>query len=150
MKRLRFLSLLLGALAALVSLAPFARAAAADAANVQVLLVVASNEKGPADRRLAPYEAELQRNLPESSFRLAGEGSATVTGDRPVSVALAQGHRIEFRREAGGGIALAVQWKNGNETLVRGTMHAVPGKPFVMLWRPKSGSEVPLVIVVAK
>lgn len=150
MKRTRFLFLVLGALAALVPLAPISRAAA-ESASVQVILVIASNEKGPADRRLAPYEAALQRNLPESSFRLAGEGSATVGSDKPASVALAQGHRVEFRREAsGGGILLAVQWKNGNETLVRGTMRAVPGEPFVMLWRPKSGNEVPLVIVVAK
>lgn len=147
MKRIAFLAFSLFALVAL----PLS-ARAAESASVRVMLVYASNAKGAADPRLGPYEAELQRNLPESSFRLVAEGSGTV-GDRPASVALAEGHRVEFKREGGGGrgaISLGVQWMNGGNTLVRGTMHAVPGKPFVMLWRPSSGTDVPLVIVVAR
>lgn len=147
MKRIRFLFLI--ALAALGG-SPLIVHAADAAAHVRVMLVYASNNKEAADPRLAHYEAELQRNLPESSFRLVAEGAASVSGDRPASVSLARGHRVEFTRESGRGLSLGVQWKNGSDTLVRGTMHAVPGTPFVMLWRPRSGDEVPLVIVVAR
>ena len=53
-------------------------ALAADGTSVHAVLIMATDEKAPADPRLAPYEAELQRNLPLSSFRFLGEGSAAI------------------------------------------------------------------------
>lgn len=133
---------------ALGALAPFAPAA--DGASVQAVLIIATKEKAPADPRLAPYEATLQRNLPESSFRYAGEGSASVTGNGKASIALGQGHRVDLEGEGGGGIRLKVTWRNGAAVVMNNSFTFQPGVPVVLGRRPSGGGDVPIVIVIAR
>ena len=136
-------------LAALVALTPSARAA--DGASVQAVLIIATKEKAPADPRLAPYEATLQRNLPESSFRYAGEGSAAVPGNGRATISLGQGHRIELQGEGGGGgIRLKVVWLNGTGVVMNNSFTFQPGVPVVLGRRPSGGGDVPIVIVIAR
>lgn len=128
-------------------------ARAADAVSVRAVLIMASNTKGPADPRLAPYEAELQRNLPESSFRFMGEGATRVSGRGNATIALAQGHRVEIEGEdktPRDGISLRVRWMNGDNLVMRGTLTLERGLPLVFLRRPSGDGEVPIVIVIAK
>src|SRR4051794_2379145 len=76
---------------------------AADIASVHAILIMASNEKAAADPKLAAYEAGLQRNVPESSFRFLGEGSASVSGAGRAKISLGRGHRLEIETERTGG-----------------------------------------------
>ena len=69
---------------------------AADGATVHAILIAASKQKAPADPKLAQYEATLQRNLPESSFRYQGEGSTTVALNGSALISLGHGHRLEL------------------------------------------------------
>lgn len=140
---------LFAALFASVSIAPLTRAAEGTA--VHAVLIMASNNKAPADPRLAPYEAELQRNLPESSFRLAGEGSTTVAG-AAAKINLGQGQVVEFedgKRETDG-IHLKVNWMNGNKPSINGSFVLQPDVPLVLGRRPPGNGEVPIVLVIAK
>ena len=130
-------------------LTPVAWAANGSGTSVQAVLIMASNNKSPADPRLAPYEAELQRNFPESSFRLAGEGSTKVTGNTPAKIELGQGHRVEFdseKREADG-IHLKVRWLKGQ---INGAFVLQSGIPLALGRRPAGDGEVPIVLVIAK
>jgi hypothetical protein len=130
---------------------------AADGATstLRAILIMASNEKAPADPKLAPYEAPLQRNLPESSFRYVGEGSAAITGNGRGTITLARGHRLELEGDkAGGGdpgtVRVKVQWLNGSELVIGIILNLHPGVPAVLGRRPSGDGEVPIVLVVAK
>lgn len=123
---------------------------AADGATVHAVLITATNEKGAADPRLAAYEATLQRNVPESSFRYVAEGSATVTGNGHATITLGSGHRIELEGEKGGGLRLKVQWLHGSKLVIGGTFNAQPGVPIMLGNRPTDAREVPIVLVIAK
>jgi hypothetical protein len=122
-------------------------ARAADRTSVQAILVLASGAKGPADARLAAYESELQRNLPESSFRWSGEGSAQVSPGAKATIALGGGHRVELEGARGG--AVSVSWFHGGNKMIGTTLTLQPGVPAVLLRRPSGHADVPLVILVA-
>jgi hypothetical protein len=136
----------------LVTLAVPLSARAAEGATVKAILIIATQEKSSADPRLAPYEATLQRNLPESSFRYVGQGSASVAGKGGrASISLGNGHRVEL---AGGskdddGILLKVRWMNGRTVVMNNSFTFQPGVPVVLGRRPRSDGNVPIVILIA-
>lgn len=124
-------------------------ARAAEATHVHALLILASDAKKPADAKLAPYEAELQRNLPESSFRFVGEGS----GNAPVKLNLGQGHTLELTVEKrdSEGIHVKVLWaRPDNKPGIKGGFVLPPGTPLVLGRRPAGDGEVPIVLVICK
>jgi hypothetical protein len=124
-------------------------ARAAESTVIRAIFIMASNKKAPADPKVAPYEAQLQRNFPESSFRLVSEGATSVTGNTPAKIELAQGNGLEFeseRREADG-IHLKVRWKKGD---INGSFVLQPGIPLVLSRRPADDGDVPIILVIAK
>src|SRR5688572_2885215 len=130
---------------------PLAAHAAAET-SVHAILITASKEKAPADKRLAPYEATLQRNLPESSFTYAGEGSAAVSGKDNRSIPLGNGHRIELQgvSKDADGISIKVKWLNGKSVVMNNAFTFQPGVPIVLGQRPIGDGNVPIVILIAK
>jgi hypothetical protein len=125
---------------------------AADGASVHAILIIASKEKTPADARLAPYEATLQRNLPESSFRYAGEGTASVAGNGRARISLGPDHRIELQggNKDAEGFLIKVQWMNGKTLVMNNSFTFQPGVPVVLGRRPSGDGDVPIVILIAK
>jgi hypothetical protein len=125
----------------------------ADSVSVHAILITASKEKAPADKRLAPYEETLQRNLPESSFRLVNESSATIAGKSGrASITLGSGHRIELEggSKDADGIVIKVRWLNGSTLVMNNAFTFRPGVPIVLGQRGSGDGEVPIVILVAK
>jgi hypothetical protein len=125
---------------------------AAEGASVHAILITASKEKAPADRRLAAYEPTLQRNLPESSFRYVGEGRATVTGNAKASITLDGGHQVilEGGSRDADGILLKVRWLSGKTVVMNNAFTFQPGVPIVLGQRPSGDGNVPIVILIAK
>jgi hypothetical protein len=147
---MRTLATVVTLLLALVA-APFT-ARAADDASVHAILIIASTEKTNADPRLAPYEATLQRNLPESSFRFVNEGTASVGQGRAANISLGSGHRIELEgaSRAADGIQIKVRWLNGKTTVMTNSFMFQPGIPIVLGRRSSGNGAVPIVILIAK
>ncbi|MBL9210666.1 MAG: hypothetical protein JNL92_09360 [Opitutaceae bacterium] len=135
---------------ALLALTPSLRAA--DNATVRAILITATNLKREADPRLAPYEAELQRNLPLSSFRYVGEGSTAVTAGAKSVIALERGNRIELEgeRSGGRGIRMKVLWQSGRTVIMNTTLTLQPGVPAVLGRRPSGDGETPIVLLIAR
>lgn len=148
---MRIIRFTLAALFAAFALLPRLQAAAGPT-SMRAILITASNEKAPADPRLAAYEATLQTNLPESSFRFVAEGSANVSASGRANIALNRGHRIEVEGEKAEaqGIRLKIQWMNGRTLVIGGTFTFEPGIPIVLGHRPKGAGDVPIVILIAK
>lgn len=146
---MRLITLIMSLLLAVVASAQATRAA--DSTAVHAILIMATNEKAAADPKLAPYEAPLQRNLPESSFRYVSEGTASVSGNGHATINLGRGHRIEIDAEKGGdGIRLKVQWMNGDAVVMNTTLTLQAGVPAVLGRRPSGDGETPIVLLIAK
>ena len=137
------LALLLGVVA--TSLPAFA----AEGASIQALLISASKGKGGSDPRLAPYEPTLKRTLPFDTFKLVGQGSASVSGGGRASIALSGGHRLQLSggERAGNAIKVRVEWTSGGRMLMNTEFTLQPGVPVVM-GRGGEG-EVPVVLLIA-
>ena len=143
---MRIIQLIL--LAAFTLLPGPATAADSGSARVHALLVIASNQKGESDARLAAYEPTMRRVLRFESYRLAGEGSVTVSATGKASVNLGRGHSLQLESSAGG--RLQVNWQEGGRLLIN-TGLVLSGKPAV-LGGPSTGKEgeVWAVIVIAQ
>ena len=107
----------------LLALAAFAlpqHVFAAEGTTLRAILITASNEKAPADPKLAPYEAALQRNVPESSFRHVAESSTTLKRSGTTTIALGRTHRLEVEPESGSGqgIRVKIEWLNGRDVVM--------------------------------
>ena len=147
---MRIITLILLAMATVALNRP-ATAHAAEPASVRAILITASNEKAPADPKLAAFEGPLQRNLPESSFRYVAEGSASVGGNGRATISLGRGHRVDVELDkSDGSVRLKIQWMNGNELFMGGTFTPNPGAPIVLGRRPTGEGNVPIVLVIAK
>lgn len=138
--------------ALLVAIAMLQLAHAADRTSVRALLITATNQKREADPKLAPYEAELQRNLPLSSFRYIGEGSASLPGAGRANISLGRGHRLDLEREksSGGGIGVKVLWMNGNTVVMNTSLILSSGVPAVLGRRPSGDGDTPIVLLIAR
>lgn len=99
-------------------------ALAAESTSVHAILVVASNEKGGSDPKLAPYEPALRSVLRYQSYRAAGEGSASVAGGGKATISLGGGNRVEVQGDPSGG----VQVMRGGRAIP-----VTPGNPVVVL-----------------
>jgi hypothetical protein len=148
---MKIIQLTLALLVAAIAL-PQGVQAAAEAASVRAVLITATNQKAPADPRLAPYEAELQRNIPLSSFRFVSDGSATVSGPGRASISLARGHRVDVEGNKGPtGIKLRVIWMNGANTVMDTGLTLQPGVPAVLGRRSSDDEkETPIILLIAK
>jgi hypothetical protein len=145
---MRIIKLTLAVLLALCALQPLVHAA--ESTSVRAILIMASNAKGPADPRLAAFEADLQRNVPESSFRYLGEGSASVRGGERASIPLQGNHRIDLTAAAGGaGLRLRIQWTKGGVPVIA-LNDVEPGKTFTLGRRTRDDGDVPIVLVITK
>jgi hypothetical protein len=113
--------------------------------TLNAILVIASSERGPSDRRLAAYEANLKRTLRFESFRYVGAGSATVAAGGTGSIALPGNNRLELQADKSDGRPMRVTVRYGNTDVV-----IPPGKTVILAGRPtgKEG-EVSAVIVTA-
>lgn len=130
-------------LAALLALSPtLAFSAEGEPASVRALLVIASNEKGGTDSRLAAYEPTLRRILRFDSYRLAGEGSAGLAVPGNASVNLGRGHVLDLAAEKseGKGLRLRVRWEDGGRSLMNTGLVLRSGVP-VVLGGPSTGRE---------
>lgn len=120
------------------------------ATTVQAILISASNRPGGVDPRLSAYAGELRRNLPFTSFRHAGEGTARLSPGS-TSLTLANGHRLELEggRAGRGGIQVKVQWLQGNRVVMTTTLNLQPGIPAVLGRRGGDEGETPVVLIIA-
>ena len=145
----RLLQLTLALLLAAFALPP--HALAAESTSVQALLISASKGKGASDPRLAPYEATLRRTLPFDTFKLVGQGSASVSGaGARASVSLSGGHRLQLSggERADSGIKVRVEWTHNGRDVISTALTLQPGVPAV-LGRGRE-DDAPVVLLIAR
>ena len=152
---MRIIQLTLALLITALVTSHFAAAASASKANkgshsVRAILINASNQKGGVDRKLEAYAADLRRNLPFDTFKLVGEGTATVPDHGRATVTLTEGHRLELEDDPGDGIRLKVYWMTGSDVMISTTLTLNPGVPGVLVRRAAKDGDVPVVLLIAR
>jgi hypothetical protein len=105
---------------------PLAAQAAGGTVSVRGISFSASQEKGPTDPRLAPYEANLRANLRFESFHYVGESSTSVSPGGRASLALPSGGRVDLTADKSGSVT--AQWRGR-------AVPVAPGTPAVFLDR---------------
>ena len=136
----------------LIALTLLVFSSTAFAAEVRGILVIAANQKGESDARLSGYEPTLRRLLRFESYRVAGEGSASLNAPGKASLSLGRGHALKLEAEKSDGkeVRLRVQWQDGPRSLMNTGLSLQPGVPAV-LGGPSTGKEgeVWAIIIVA-
>jgi hypothetical protein len=126
---------------------------AADRASVQGILIIASNEPGKTDRRLASYEPTLRRILRFESYQYAGDDSTSLDIPANGRLSLGHGHDLQLTTESSDGrsVHLKVEWTSGGRTLMNTGLVLRPGVPAV-LGGPATGNkgEVYAVILIGR
>jgi hypothetical protein len=126
---------------------------AADRTSVQGILIIASNEPGKTDRRLASYEPTLRRILRFESYQFVGDDSTSLGIPASGNLSLGNGHDLELATESSDGrsVHLKVRWSSGGRTLMNTGLVLRPGVPAV-LGGPATGNkgEVYAVILVGR
>ena len=123
MKTIRFLI----AVTLLIAAPVLLLAANSGGTRVRAIMIVASNETGKSDPKLAPYEANLRRILRFESYRSVAEDSAVVAHAGRASIALTRGHRIELTSD---GTSIRATWFDGSRKVI--ALDLPPGKPSVL------------------
>lgn len=115
-------------LAALLMLPALVSAASSPGlGRVRAILIVASNAKGPADPKLAEYDANLRRILRFESFRWVAEGSAVVPETGSATVTLVRDHKVEL---TGDGKAIRATWFEGSRKVI--ALALPDGRPSIL------------------
>lgn len=137
-------------LALVLGLAFTSAAHAADGASVRALLISASKGKGASDPQLAEYVGTLKSTLPFDTFKLSGQGSASVSGQGTATISLPGGHRVQLSEgsRSGDAIKVKVEWTQGNRQIMSTALTLQSGVPAV-LGRGGEG-EVPVVLLIAR
>lgn len=131
----------------------FSGASAHADTRLRALLVIASNEKGESDPRLAAYERNLRSILRFESYRLAGEGSAAIAPGGSASIGLGEGQSltVEAEKPESRGARIKVKWEGQGRSHMNTGLALRPGVPAV-LGGPSTGrsGEVFAVILIAE
>lgn len=121
--------------------------------QLRALLVIASNEKGETDARLAPYERNLRSILRFESYRLAGEGSASIAAGAGATIGLTEGQSLEIQAEHGEGRSprVKINWQGNGRSHMNTGLTLRPRVPAV-LGGPSTGraGEVFAIILIAE
>lgn len=109
--------------------------------SVRAIAFVASNDSGPTDRKLAPYEAILRSNLRFESFRYAGENSTSVPPGGATTLSLPNGGSVRLECDKSGSVKV-----HRGETVVT----VSPGHPAVFMSGRGGKGGAPGVIVMTR
>ena len=101
--------------------------------RLDAMLIMASNDPAPLDRRLERVEFKLRPLFRFEYYRFMGEGTGMLHLPGETSVALGDGHYLQLRGSAkDGGTRLEVRWFRGEQALLNTAVNLKPGKPVIL------------------
>mgnify|MGYP001250035187 CR=1 FL=1 len=108
--------------------------AAAEVVDLDAMLILASNDPAPLDRRLERVEFQLRPLFRFEYYRHMGGSSASVNLPGTTSIALGDGHHLEVRATARDGkkVRAEVRWFRGDQPLLSTGVNLQPGKPVIL------------------
>jgi hypothetical protein len=100
--------------------------------EIEAMLILASDEPAPLDRRLERVDYILRPLLRFETYRWLGQGSALVNTPGTATIALGDGHSLQLRTGRSRGSHVEVTWMRGNERLISTSVSLQRGKPTIL------------------
>lgn len=111
-----------------------AACAVAETVNLDAMLILASNDPAPLDRRLERVEHQLRPLFRFEYYRHLGSSSAAVALPGATKIALGDGHFLDVQASAAKDdkVRAQVRWFRGDEPLVNTVVNLRRGKPVIL------------------
>jgi hypothetical protein len=102
-----------------------ASAAGAGVHQFDAVMIYASNERAPMDRRLENIEYKLRQVFGFEYYKLVGRGSVSVSVPGSGSISLGGGYTLQVQALAAGKgrVTAEVVWQRGGQVLLRTRTH---------------------------
>ena len=136
-----------GILVALFMLGAVSRAEA-QPMEIEAMLILASNEPAPLDRRLERVDYILRPLLRFETYRLLGQGSALVPTPGSATIALGDGHVLHLKTGKDRGGRVEVSWQRGDERLLSTSVSLRRGKPAILGGAPQGDGKLIVTLTV--
>jgi hypothetical protein len=131
-------------------LATFAARADAGTVTIEAMMIHASNDAAPMDRRLERVEFQLRRIFGFQFYKHYGEGQAVVNLPGQTALALGHGFHLDINAQhKDGKIRAQVNWIRGGESLLNTTVSMKPGNHVILGGVPFEGGTL-IVTLVAR
>lgn len=120
----------------------------AELASFDAMLIKASNDPAPLDRRLERVEYQLRPLLRFESYLLLNQSSGSVNVPGETSLALGDGYLLQVRasRSKDGGTRYEVRWLRGDQALLNTTVTLKRGKTAVLGGVPEGQGKLIVVL----
>lgn len=111
-----------------------AATAAAEVVDLDAMMILASDEPAPLDRRLERVEYQLRPLFRFQYYRHLGGSSASVNLPGTATIALGDGYHLEVRAAGRDGkkVRAEVRWFRGDQPLLSTGVNLNPGKPVIL------------------
>ena len=100
--------------------------------EIEAMLILASNEPAPLDRRLERVDYLLRPVLRFETYRLLGQGSVLLQMPASTSIALGDGHVLNIVSDRDRRNRVEVTWLRGNTRLLSTAVNLQRGKPAIL------------------
>ncbi|MBW7909265.1 MAG: hypothetical protein H3C50_10190 [Kiritimatiellae bacterium] len=114
--------------------------------EVEAMLILASNEPAPLDRRLERVDYLLRPVLRFETYRLLGQGSVLLGAGGSTSLALGDGHVLYLRMGKKGHVE--VSWQRGEERLLSTSVGLQRNKPTILGGVPQGDGRLIVTLMV--
>lgn len=116
--------------------------------EIEAMLILASNEPAPLDRRLERVDYILRPLLRFETYRLLGQGSVMVNTPGASSIALGDGHVLNLRTGRDRGSHVEIAWQRGDSRLLSTSVKLQRGKPTILGGVPHGDGRLIVTVTV--
>lgn len=122
--------------------------AEAEPIEVEAMLILASNEPAPLDRRLERVDYLLRPLLRFETYKLLGQGSVMLNADTSTSLALGDGYVLYLNTSKGKKNHVEVSWQRGDTRLLSTSVTLQRNKPAILGGVPQGDGKLIVTLMV--
>lgn len=115
--------------------------------EVEAILVQASNQPGPVDRRLSGVEGQLRQVFQFQRYEVLGIRRQSMQLTQQIRLDLGHGYAVNVHTGPGNGrIRAQIEWFHGGRRLLSTSVNLVRGVPTILGGPPHGGGTLILVL----
>lgn len=116
--------------------------------EIDAMLILASNDPAPLDRRLERVDYILRPLLRFETYRLLGQGSVLITTPGEAEIDLGDGHVLWLRTGRDRSSHVEVLWRKGEKRLLSTSVKLQRGRPTILGGVPQGDGRLIVTITL--
>lgn len=116
--------------------------------EVEAMLILASNEPAPLDRRLERVDYLLRPVLRFETYRLMGQSTVLLNPESSMTLALGDGHVLYLRTGRDRKNRVEVSWQRGDTRLLSTAVNLQRGRPTILGGVPQGDGKLIVTLMV--